>query len=184
LGEHQLAAAYRLDEPWNSPNNLRLGNLRPWHFQIYDAAITPEPSATSLHLLKAGSQPIVIQHERAICNWLEPTEFSLSQWNALNQLAEKEKGFWKRGFFMSEYRGRLAISKPKVIQIHPGQDLSQLLNTERRQSAAANWKRIQIGAPVRRYHFDHAFQLASFFLIALYPIRWLKRIQSAESSPA
>ncbi len=183
LGEGQLAAAYRLDEPWDSPNNLTLAKARPWHYQIYHGRPAAQPTETSLHLISVGAQRMVIEHEQAIGNWLEPRKLAWENWGSKNRTPDLEQGFWRRGFFMSKYRGRLAVSKTETLQIHPHADLANIDFSAPDVSSESGWNRQEIGTPVKRYHVDHALQLGCFLLVVLYPIRWLKRIQSIAPDP-
>ncbi len=182
LGEDKLAAAYRWDEPWNGPNNLLLAQYRPWHYRTYYPQHDDDVTSTSIHAMRgpADEDLLIVEHEQALTNWLEPTSFPASKWELFQRTPELGEGFWKPGFFVSSYRGRLAVMDDRTFQIHPPATTSptQLGELPDESSGATP---IVLGQPHVRLHIDNALRLGFFLVVALYPIRWLKRIHASSS---
>lgn len=200
LGEEKLAAAYRLDEAWNSPHNSRLLQYRPWHYRMYcpsaadattatisadstlgsrgvmDTAAVDARTTTMLHLVSVGEggRPVVVEHEQALCDWLEPTQ--LEDCELLSELPDPQHGFWRHGFFSSWYRGRLAAAGRHGWRLHPGaaveKGLERTLAMDRRSSQTPP-AFTDVGQPWRVIHWDNALRLSVFLVVALYPLRWL-----------
>lgn len=181
LGEKKLAAAYRLDEPWDGPNNSQLAKYRPWHFRTYyddrpSYHDTPSClSETSIHGIVIGSQWLTVEQEQEIDNWLAPTEVTLTEWNHLSRLPDLEDGFWQDGVFVSRYRGRLMTTDKQTWRLQPG---SRLESVDLSATTGANGE--VIGEQRHLYHVGQAFRLGAFLMVALYPIRWLKRLRAQE----
>lgn len=187
LGEDKLAAAYHLDEPWDSPNNAALAGFRPWHYQPFypshpNAASTgvrtpsqPTPeqqSQTHLHLVDGLNRNVIVEHESMPTHWLEPCSLDLRQWQDANRLPSEESGFWDHGILVSTYRGRLAAQGPQTIQIHPAAQLAQVTRSEFTSAEQA-----MLGQPVRVHHLGTVFRILFFVAVVLYPLRWLRRIR-------
>lgn len=200
LGEEKLAAAYRLEEAWNSPHNSRLLQYRPWHYRTYcpsaadarmatlsadsvlgasgrmDTAAIATRTTTMLHLVSVGDsgRPVVVEHEQALCDWLEPTQ--LEDCELLSKLPDPQHGFWRHGFFSSWYSGRLAAAGTQGWRIHPGAAVEKGL--ERTIAMDQRGSRnppafTDVGQPWRVIHWDNALRLSVFLVVALYPLRWL-----------
>lgn len=181
LGEKKLAAAYRLDEPWNGPNNVTLSDFRPWHYQPFypselaqvGTRITGDRTTTCVHLLHDGSGPAaLVEHEHFPTHWLRPSELMAEEFGLSNQVPEMGKGFWQPGILVSHFRGRVAVCGNEVVAYHPNVPASAI----RSESRLANGS---IGQPVGHYHFSRLMRTIAFVMAALYPLRWLRRIQSA-----
>lgn len=171
LGEGKLASAYRLDEPWDGPNNSQLAGFRPWHYRTYYEEQEPGSEDTSLHLVDFGGVRVVADQEQVRENWLKPQVVSQGDWNQLNRVPGLGDGFWWRGFFSSTYRGRLLVCQEHTWTSH----------TDSLISANALAQNVhEIGAPYRAYHVSNALRLAAFLLVALYPIRWIHAIRNAD----
>lgn len=174
LGEDQLAAKYRLDEPWNGPNNSKLLKRRPWHFRNYYPTTKPQ-SGTSTHLLTINQHSVIVEHESLMVNWMEPNAIDCSLWNSLNEIPELGEGFWKHGFFMSKHQGRLACVDAQAFEVHVnGQVDGSILGRD------SPGMRVAIGTPYSEFHGLNVVRLAFFLLVTLLPIRWLKHAQSAK----
>lgn len=171
LGEGKLASAYRLDEPWNGPNNSQLARYRPWHYRIYCKEEEPGSQSTSVHLLDVGGMRLVAEQEQICESWLKPSVVSESDWNRLNCVPALDEGFWWRGFFSSTYRGRLLVSPVQTWIAH----------ADTRISAAMLSNQVhEFGKPYRKYHVSNALRLVAFLLVALYPIRWIQAIRNVD----
>lgn len=190
LGEEKLAASYRLEEAWNSPHNLQLSQYRPWHYQVYYPGEKAHATATSLHILRDADDRLhVIEHEAAIDNWLKPVESASSEvgWRDFAAVPPVHQGFWNRGFFVSSYRGRLAVCGENSFQVHPqylqdGTDVAeplapQLAPAQSNKVTTAEPRSV-LGETYRQWHFDNALRLSFFLLMVLYPYRWLKKLQA------
>ncbi len=172
LGEDKLAAAYRWDEPWNGPNNVLLAQYRPWHYRVYYPQSEAPRCVTSVQAFGDDVHGfLVVEHESAIGNWLEPS--SPVQWSDFAGVPSTEQGFWDRGFFASDYRGRLAVSHDRIYQVHP----SAIDNASLSTAANPTSEHLQLGKPYRQWHLVNALRLGIFLLFALYPFRWLKQMQ-------
>lgn len=176
LGEEKLAESYRWDEPWDGPNNAQLAQYRPWHYRTYYPLTDAQRITTSLHLLRGADDVCyVVEHERAVSSWLEPTQ--LSDWQDFAAIADHEHGFWQHGFFSSLYHGRLAVSSLRSLQIHP--QVTSDTNIEAHVaikdglSEKSTEVPIDIGQTYRKWHWDNAVRLVVFLAVALYPMRWL-----------
>ncbi len=184
LGEKRLAAAYRLDEPWNSPSNLALEGFRPWHYQpFYPAETTTastDRSKTHVHLLSdpgfAGrtderSRKLVVEHELYPTSWLAPTELSEAEFSCENKVPELDRGFWRPGVFVSQYRGRVVAVGDEVMVVHPGVALGTAFMPSALTTA-------DLGSPARYYHVARLLRTILFVVVALYPLRWLRKIRA------
>jgi hypothetical protein len=177
LGEEKLAAAYRLDEPWDGPNNSRLAKYRPWHYRVYYPQSDTPRSVTSIQsLYDRNAGFVIVEHESAIGNWLEPSQ--PCQWSEFAHVPAADQGFWDPGFFASDYRGRVAVSNDVTYQIHPSAFPLETLPAEPIRPGAS----CQLGEPLRQWHLDNAMRLGVFLLFALYPFRWLNQIQRGTRS--
>lgn len=180
LEEEKLAASYRWDQPWNSPKNAELSQYRPWHFRTYYPQSEEDRELSSLQLMCDAEQNwFVIEHEQSSAPWLQPTQ-SIS-WSQLEQLPAQDQGFWRRGFFVSSYRGRLAVSDQQTIQIHPPHkhSPSPALPLEQRVAhcAISGAEAAELGTPYRQIHWDNALRLVMFLIAVLYPLRWLNAVR-------
>ncbi|GAB5403276.1 MAG: hypothetical protein Aurels2KO_15070 [Aureliella sp.] len=180
LGEKRLAAAYRLNEPWDSPNNIALSDFRPWHYQPFYPDVLADPSSdrstTFVHLLSGTNTEAsgaVIEHESCPTNWLAPVEFSPDEY-LLDVVPDLDRGFWQPGVLASEYRGRVVARGGEVRPIHPGAQIDALPNAESLSSC-------DLGRPVVRYHITQLMRTILFVVVALYPLRWLREIRSEHS---
>lgn len=182
LGERNLAEAYRLDEPWNGPNNSQLLDFRPWHYRPFYDDESYEQTQSTLHLIGTPNGPLLVDHEAHARPWLAPDELTAQQWCKANRVPSEDQGFWHQGFFASSYRGRLAARDKHVFQIHPSppRAIDELTALDTRSANT----RIVIGQPTTIPHFGTAFRLAFFLAVALYPIRWLKRIRTENHTTA
>jgi type II secretory pathway pseudopilin PulG len=178
LDEEPLAAAYHFDEPWNGPHNASLAQYRPWHFRIYDpqqaSSEELDTTATSMQALPLDGQMILVEHEDSRCNWLEPEPADPTLLERFATVPPVNRGFWHSGFFWSEFRGRLIVSTTNSFQIHPEQ-ATEIQSVLARTSPSSEM--LEIGQPQRHYHFGNILHLATFALVALYPIRWLHRLR-------
>ncbi len=181
LHEDKLAASYRWDEAWNGPNNSQLMQYRPWHYRLYYPETQTLRTLSSLHLLRDESQRVfVVEHEQAKHGWLEPT--SIAGWQAFDELSAADQGFWHHGFFVSSYRGRLAVSNELSLCIHPSPSAPR--SAIAIDVARVNDKqRVDVGTPYLEVHFDNALRLGIFLLIALYPFRWLHAVRPNAQRP-
>ena len=166
LGEEKLAAAYRWDEPWDGPHNSQLAKYRPWHYRPFYSTIDGHP--TSLHVVMNDGRFVVAEHEQIQGNWMEPTNVTLRELGARNELPELDQGFWSRGFFWSTYRGRLAVNDEQTWIIQPGASIDAVVRP-------ADENTVHIGTTQALYHPFNAIRLGVFLFVALYPIRWLRR---------
>jgi hypothetical protein len=171
LGEGKLASAYRLDEPWNGPNNSQLAGYRPWHYRTYYQEQEPGSVGTSLQLVDFGGQRVVADQEQNCESWLKPQAVSESDWNELNCVPDLGAGFWWRGFFSSTYRGRLLVNQERSWIAHADTVVTaNSLSPHHRE----------LGKPYREYHTSNALRLVAFLLVALYPIRWIHAIRNGD----
>lgn len=178
LNEEKLATAYRWDEAWDGPNNALLHRYRPWHYQPYYPETSEASENCSLELLRsADDQFWIVEHEQRVEDWLKPTTLSPSAWidHGIDPPAVGE-GFWERGFFFSTYRGRLAVNAEQAWEVEP-------LAIERAARAKGLHaltpdiqQRLNMGSPHTVWHFDNALRLIFFLAVALYPLRWLRRL--------
>ena len=185
MGEEKLAAAYRWDEPWNGPHNSQLTEFCPWHYRIFYPQQQWPRGSSALHLLRDQDQnTFVVEHESAGSHWLQPVE-SLD-WEHFKKVPTAKQGFWKRNFFASTYRGRLAVSAQQTIVIHPNaatlenrsassSELASQLAAAEIQAQRDQLEFCQLGRPHLQLHFDNALRLVVFLGMALYPLRWLSR---------
>ncbi|MCA9132260.1 MAG: DUF1559 domain-containing protein [Planctomycetales bacterium] len=175
LGEQQLASAYHLDEPWNSPHNLQLAAYRPWHFRPFYPQVDAdlERSTTDLQLLRdARDRSYIVEHEATSGNWLQPA--APCRWQQFATEPTVERGFWHEGFLLSTFRGRLAVTAERAYRVGP----TPLAGPE---EAAALFRQAdragsqELGTVVRCWHVQNTLRLSFFLLVALYPYRWLKQ---------
>lgn len=185
LGEKKLASAYRMDEPWNGPNNITLSDFRPWHYQPFypselaQASLSTgsggDRSLTCVHLLHSeNGHAALVEHEQFPAHWLRPSQLTAEELEASNRVPGMEKGFWQPGILVSHFRGRVAVRGKEVVAYHPGAAASAIMHG----ASTANGS---IGQSVGRYHFSRLLRTLAFVMVALYPLRWLRRIQSANS---
>ncbi len=174
LGEEQLANSYRFDEPWDSPNNLRLSQYKPWHFRIYYPNHEQPSVTTSMNLLPLEDSFVLLEHEQIRQNWLEPQPHDEQGLRTFESPPTVREGFWKRGFFSSRYRGRLIVSPSQCFRVQPiaASELSHVLRHPPSKADS-----LAVGAPLVRLHGDNALRLAVFLMVALYPIRWLRQVR-------
>ncbi len=183
LGEDKLAAEYRLDEPWNSPHNLQLAKYLPWHYRQFYPSADPTGGHTSTHLLTSAVGSWVVEHEQFAESWTRPTQLSWEQLNAVNVEPDLEEGFWRRGFFTSQYRGRLLVSPQQTVQLLPGARIEPELRPSSLAVPADNQRTFHVVGRLRtHYHWQNALRLSFFLVVVLFPIRWLKRIRQAGDS--
>lgn len=168
LGEQKLAAAYRLDEPWDGPNNAQLAKYQPWYYRDFLAGQNEDQHLTSVHFIPTGNQPLIVEHEQLLAPWLKPTETTMDEWNSLQHVPRYESGFWHAGFLVSKYRGRLAVVGDQVFTVHPNHALVS--------NHGIDATSCTIGQPTIRYHTQNAIRLGVFLAVALYPLRWWKRL--------
>ncbi|QDV28008.1 DUF1559 family PulG-like putative transporter [Aureliella helgolandensis] len=190
LGEHQLAAAYRWDEPWNGPNNSLLLQYRPACFRpsylhplesqySQPESAIGEQTLTSLHTVDLASRTVLVEHESAAVPWLAPDQYSPQQWQTQNQLPELDQGFWRRGFFVSHFRGRIAVAGNHTFHLHPNTTLLEENLPATASITAPSRDHQSLGQPQAIVHFDTSLRLVFFLSVALYPLRWLHCLRSA-----
>jgi hypothetical protein len=204
LGEEKLAAAYRLDEPWNGPHNQRLAQYRPWHYRSFcetnetvqlaaeDPRGTGDPDgtriSTALHLCPdaVAGKVLVLEHEQAASSWLQPSQ--LDSWLDITTEPDSQTGFWQHGFFRSCYRGRLAVDSHQAWRIHPHTPISAViaqLSTPGEQTSATSCRPLtDVGEPWLQWHMDNAMRLSVFLAVVLYPLRWLAQGDASSAAEA
>ncbi len=171
MEEATLAAVYRMDEPWNGPNNSQLAVYRPWHFRIYYPQADTSRETTALHFTTDGrGRCLVFESESDVENWMAP---STSDIGALGKTPEVNEGFWNHGFFVSSYRGRLVVCGDQTVVVHPSPQFDANLASAL-PSSVGEAGQSSVGQPYRQWHFDNALRLSFFLVAALYPLRWLK----------
>ena len=93
LGEQELHAQYRFDEPWNSPHNAKLANRMPAAFGypgedhakflaiVGRVTAWPEHFSTSFRDFTDGTSntALLVESSDSNLNWLEPRDLSLGQ---------------------------------------------------------------------------------------------------------
>lgn len=174
IGEQRLEAVYRFDEPWDSPNNQLLHSCRPWHLQPFylDVLHSEQPQSrelTNVHLVRHPSGDwCVVEHEGVPVNWAEPNELTWDELQKLNQPPTTNEGFWHFGVLRSRYRGRVVATKEQVGVLHPGTKCS-VVELERSG---------EVGQPHFQYHFYRLMRIIVFAVLVLYPIRWLRSLES------
>jgi hypothetical protein len=171
LGEEKLAHAYRMEEAWNSPHNTALTRHTPWIYQILYSADSNAHSFTSLHLLHdTHGEPWIVEHEESPGHWMSPNELT---WSQLRSTPDLHSGFWKRGFFCSTHRGRVAIYGDRIVHVHA-------TDGHHPQGAAGPEYLVPTPAeeehPLRVIHWHNILRLSFFLVVALYPLRWLERV--------
>ena len=174
LGEEGLAAAYRFDEPWNGPNNSQLARYRPWHFRAYYPEQELGALATTVQAVERDGGLLIVEHERFVSNWLEPKVLPEQLSSALREMPTLDAGFWDRGFFVSTYRGRVALYGDTAFQIHPNFN-GELTAEMSATGADRSQDRVELGSAERIWHGINAVHLLVFLAVALYPIRWIRR---------
>ncbi len=180
LETEHLAAAYDLGQAWNSPCNAALSPFRPWHFRTYFEQHEMAESDTAMQLMFAGDSLVLVEHEDFVSHWLEPAWLEQTQPELLEhfqQTPTEGRGHWDRGFFTSRFRGRLIVSMSNTFHVHPSADLESLQAALQMEHNTT--EPVVIGQPVRVVHWANLFHLLVFVGVALYPLRWLHRINAA-----
>ncbi|MEZ6133603.1 MAG: DUF1559 domain-containing protein [Pirellulaceae bacterium] len=174
LDEPQLQAAYRYNEPWNSPHNVALAQYRPWHFRGYYPNDEIAAECTAMQALPVGDRYVLCEHEDFVSNWLEPMQLDADAIDAFANAADARQGFWHHGIFSSQYRGRLMVSGAVSYQVYPSS--SSAIVTAMADPQVGMHARKIVGRPWRVWHTRNAVLLAVFVAVTLYPFRWLHRI--------
>jgi len=97
-GEHALFKAYRLDEPWDGPNNSRLAGRMPaiygcpahshpgyssYAVVVGPATAFPGPSCVSLSQIKDLRASLVVELDDGGIPWLEPRDLRVPAFKAM-----------------------------------------------------------------------------------------------------
>jgi hypothetical protein len=121
--EKALAREYRLDEPWNGPNNSRLSARMPAIYECpahrrpgrsgYAVVVGPDtafPGTSSVaasQILDGPMTALVVEVEGAGIPWLEPRDLKLPRSLAKNDLDYHDDEYWA---------SKSAVRKKKVIE--------------------------------------------------------------------
>ena len=185
LDEDKLTQAYRLQEPWNSAHNASLAQFRPWHFRIYDESHNNQPQdtagdvTTTVQLIRFENNDwILMSHEELHTHWLKPLCLAQDALELLTEPASHDKGFWLHGFFTSQHRGRLLVSRDACFEVFDSVRPHELEQLSSRVAESSTDERIRLGRPERIIHYDNCLRLMVFFGVALYPIRWLREVRN------
>lgn len=174
LGEYKLAQAYRLDEPWDGPNNSQLLHYRPWHYRGHYPQQQIGEENTTLHLIGSGDAKIVVEHELQSVLWLQPDSMDYESVPIGSSLPALQQGFWNHGFFTSSHRGRLAVGEHTVFYLHPESGINPWQLATHSDTTAI--ERTCIGTPHTSIHVGTILRLVCFTLVALYPLKWLPNV--------
>jgi hypothetical protein len=189
LGEHELYARYRLDEPWDSEHNLQLADECPPCFEVShhsplqlsgaDAFIyaVSDDGRTWSHVGAEKGSVFVAEHERFSARWTEPTFLTMEELQQFSKRPALSEGFWERGFFSSRHLGRLAATEEVAIAIKPltypylYDNLIRAIKQSHNEAASSYYV----------VHITNIFRLVCFVLVVIYPIRWLHQLRSMYS---
>ncbi len=171
IGESPLAGLYDPSLRWDAPDNTAIAQYRPWHYHpFYARSEAFSPLETPIHLVASDDGFWIVEHAGLAEHWMRPSRLTAEAYQRANTMPPEGEGFWHEGFFISTFRGRLAVNEQHAISLPPGCGLPQ----------------VRTGVPtlppargVRVIHYGNIIRLVVFLAVALYPIRWLNRVQAS-----
>ncbi|RMF43369.1 MAG: DUF1559 domain-containing protein [Planctomycetota bacterium] len=171
IGEAPLARSYDPDQSWDAKDNQAIARYRPWHYHpFYPCADAVAATHTSLHLIANERGFWIVEHAGLAEHWMHPGRLDAEAFQRANTMPPQGEGFWQEGFFVSTFRGRLAVNAHQSTTLLPGDPLPP---PDRFASSPRSARGVHI------IHYGNIVRLVIFLAVALYPIRWLNRINAS-----
>ena len=190
IGEEGIYGLYDFSVPWNAPRNMGLLNATPRAY-----CLTPRSpeyngecrcwavvnSTESIHDAKQPEIAFLVDGMNQTTPWTQPTDLSIEQACALMTCPPAEKGYWNHGFLWSTSYGHLVGTFGREDNAfwvsprdpHEVQEIAAASN-----ECSLNSNRVPVVPRTRSWrviHYGNIGRLIVFIVIALWPIRWIRK---------